>query len=69
MHPSCSVFAREAFARHGAVMGLAMTANRLFFREFFADAEEFQVVPYAGYPRLFDPPAPPTPPAPPAETP
>lgn len=53
--PSCSTYAREAFAAHGAVLGFIRTANRLFWLEAVADPSEFQVVPADGHPRLYDP--------------
>ncbi len=53
--PSCSVYAREAYANHGAVPGLIMTANRLFFREALADPTEYAPVLIDGAPRLQDP--------------
>lgn len=57
--PSCSTYAREAFAAYGAVLGFVRTANRLFWLEAVADPSEFQVIPADGHPRLYDPATPP----------
>lgn len=39
MCPSCSAFAREAFARHGFLRGMMLTSDRLMRDSFFAGTE------------------------------
>jgi putative component of membrane protein insertase Oxa1/YidC/SpoIIIJ protein YidD len=53
--PSCSVYARGAVQAHGTLVGVIMTANRLFFREALARPADFQPVRARGAMRMYDP--------------
>lgn len=55
-HPSCSAYARGAFARHGALVGFLLTFDRLFIRETTSDGHSYAPIWRRGAVVLYDPP-------------
>lgn len=53
--PSCSVYARTAFATHGVLLGFWRTANRLFVREALMESDEYVPMLVDEIPRFHDP--------------
>jgi putative component of membrane protein insertase Oxa1/YidC/SpoIIIJ protein YidD len=55
MDPTCSRYARQSIAEHGAFVGIARTLSRLFFREATSERGVYQPVQARGAPCRYDP--------------